>query len=195
MRPPKTHLAIAVVLLSGLLSIAWAQELPADETVAYWIHELPDDPNSAVTLSITLTLHADDSDSGSVGWQITEVEFRQPGTGGASDTVWTESFPSVNSADGLWWVEHSDPGDPQPSEFSWPPLLTGDAVAVDPANADLSYALEGLAYTPPPEGAPYTVTAAFQYSFSLLGESAPFLEGEDEPVEVPPESDPPVSGT
>ncbi len=191
----RTRLAVAALLL--LLSVsgsAWAQGPAADKIVAYRIHELPNDPNSAVVFTVTLTLHAAGSSGATIGWQIAAAEFRQPGAGEAPDTIWVDQSPYVDSVDGLWWVEHSDPSRPGLSEFREPPLLVGIAAAVDPADDNLNYTLHGLEFSPPPEGGPYEITAAFTYCFSKVAEPSPFLDGEDDPVDIPDEPEPPTTG-
>lgn len=172
-------------LLAGSPFEARAQ-LPPDQSIEYVIRQTPTDPESTIVFLVRLELTAMDSDATGVGWEIGSAEFRQPGTGGASDTVWSDILPAVDSPDGLWWVDHADNRVPQESEFVLPPWLMGTAPADDPANDDLDYDFEGVTYTPPPAGAPFENTGALDYSFTLAAAQEPVEEGDDEPVEVPP---------
>ena len=190
-RSPLT--AFTTVILMSLMTAASASALPSDRIVKYVIRDDPSDPGSDVVLNVALTLHPSDSDAGSIGWEITEIELRAPGSGGGADTVWVESAPDVDTADGLWWVDHSNTNTPQLSEFTVPPRLAGTASAEDPADADLDYDFRGRSYTPPANGAPYDPTAALDYSFTADGETAPIAEGEEEPTELQEDDDP--SGT
>jgi hypothetical protein len=170
-----------------------AQALGSTELlVRYNIRETPGDPSSPVIWTIDLALQEKQVDGNYVGWLIDSVTISQPNATGQTESAWTEATPTVNSPDGLWWVEHADPQEPQRAEFAQPPLLEGTAIAQDPQDADLDYYLEGVPYDPPPEGPPFEVTAALDYSFTFVGSSEPEEEGDDEPVDLPPREDPPV---
>lgn len=182
--------SVFVLLGLGMPAVTWA-DLPPDQTIEYLIRETPEDPNSPVVFAVTLALEASDSDGNSVGWDITEAEFVEFDEYGDPARTWVEDDTNVPTTDGLWWIEHADPADPQPSEFAKPPLLEGTAAAEDPAENDLDYALEGVTYTPPPEGQPYQDTAAIDHEFILVSEIEPIKEGEDEPVEIDDTEDPP----
>ena len=156
--------------------------------VSYWIHETPADPNSPVEFRIRLELANSDEDGDSIGWEVTSLEICQVESTGAC-TLWVDDDPNVPTQDGLWWVEHADPNDPQDDEFTMPPHLQGTAAADDPNDADLDYDFEGQVYlapTPPGEP-PYDVTAALDYTFTPVGSNDPIGDGDDEPVEVPPD--------
>ena len=162
--------------------------VPDTQTVSFWIHDDPSDPESEVTFKIKLSLTEDDSDGNSIGWDVTSIEFRQIHDTGP-DTVWVESSPSVPSGDGLWWVTHADPDDPQRDEFVMPPNLSGTAAAQDPNDDDLDYDFEGVTYIPPPPSGepPGEVTAAMDHYFAAAIWPPIVIEtGDDEPVELPP---------
>lgn len=178
--------SVAVAVALGIVPLALAGELPEDQTVYYYIHEYPNQPNCDVVFTIRLDLTAADSDADAVGWRITSAEFRQPGNRQAQDKVWTEASPIVNSPDGLWWVEHADPAFPELEEFTLPPKLVGLAMAQDPLDKNLEYDFKGVPYVPPPEGAPFDITGALTYVFAEEEED-PVEQGKDEPVEVPPD--------
>lgn len=160
-------------------------ELPAGQTVEYYIHETPADPTSPVVFAVRLELTSLESDGNWVGWEVTSVEFRRPGDPGQLDIVWTKDLPELETVDGLWWVEHVDPVVPTPSEFSMPPRMLGMAIAQGPRAEELEYDFEGGQYPVPPEGSPYGDPVALTYSFTENGDPQPTEEGEDEPVEVP----------
>ena len=187
--------AIAVLpLLLTLVPCASGQTQsppPATQDVVYKIHDDPNDPNSAIALTVKLFLTSEDYDRNWVGWEITEARFRQP-NGGEPDRIWIESDPNVPSQDGLWWIEHADRSDPQLSEFDDPPHLVGLAAAENPNNDDLEYDFQGASYTPPPGGPPWDPTGALGFEFTIDGQSTPFLDETDEPVEIGDEDDPPA---
>jgi len=176
---------VALVALATSQSVALAT-LPADQAIKYLIHETPTDPASAVVFVAELHLSAQDSAGSDVGWQIDKIVIRQPIGTGSADRVWTESFPSVPTSDGLWWVTHTDPLKPKISEFALPPTLDSTADAADPAYADLDYQLAGVPYiSPPPPGQPpYQNTVALDFVFWLVGATQPEEEGDDEVAEL-----------
>ncbi|MDO8629778.1 MAG: hypothetical protein Q7R41_04735 [Phycisphaerales bacterium] len=170
-------------LLIGSLAASPLQPLPPNQAVTFKMHSNPADPDSSVDFEVTLRLTPAEVGVDSVGWRIREIKFFKPGVGGALDRTWIVAFPSVPSADGLWWVSHANTAAPEVSEFSLPPYLNGFALAVDPADEDLNYALVGRPYTPPAGGAPYLQTAALTYVTALADTEWLVKEGDDEPVE------------
>ena len=168
-------------------------ELPGEQTVEYVIHEDPLDALSDVAFVVRMDLSAGEPDGAWIGWEVTAVEFRKPGTGGTPDTVWIQTHPYLDTADGLWWVEHADPAAPVLAEFDMPPWLLGTAAATDPVDADLDYDFEGVEYTAPPapDEPPYAHTTGLAFAFVEQGSSEPLEESdEDEPVETRGVSDP-----
>ena len=168
---------------------------PPDQTYSYNynIYEDPYDPTSPLAMVLTFDLTEKGRINNSVGWEISEIQFRRPGIGQNPDHIWSVSLPYFEGAGGLWWVLHNDPDSPQPSEFDMPPLLEGVAIPEDPNDEDLDYSFDGVAYTPPPQGPPFEITFASDHSFTLVGASKAFKEGDDEPGELdPPEHDPPT---
>jgi hypothetical protein len=127
----------------SLVSLAAAQSsLPPDQSIRYRVHANPADANSAVVFDIILDLSARQREGENVGWGIESLEFQQPVVGN-DPRVWVATLPPVQTADGLWWVQHQSADDPQIGEFLQPPLLVGTAVPVDPANSNFDYAIEG----------------------------------------------------
>ncbi len=181
--------AVVVAFVGVICSDALAED--KELSVRYNVRETPGDPSSAVIWTIDLALQEKQVDGNDVGWLIDSITISQLNATGQVENTWTELTPTVNSPDGLWWVEHADPQDPKRTEFAQPPLVEGTAIAQDPPDADLDYYLEGVPYEPPPEP-PFEVTAALDYTFTLVGSSEPEGDGDDEPVELPPLDDPPV---
>ena len=177
--------SMAAAVAFGIVPLAMATGLPKDQTVYYSIYDNPTQRPNNVVFTIRLDLTAVDSDADAVGWEITSVEFRQPGSRPTMDTVWVEASPTVDSADGLWWVEHSDTALPVLEEFTLPPKLVGLAIAEDPLGKNLDYDFVGVAYVPPQEGAPFDITAALTYVLTEEEEDEPVKQGKDEPVDVP----------
>ena len=185
MKSKSVMVSLAAGVTLWIVPLAMADGLPEDQTVYYYIHDDPTQRPSNVVFAIRLDLTAVDSDADAVGWDITSIEFRQPAGRPAPDTVWGEAAPTVDSADGLWWVEHSDTALPVLEEFTLPPKLVGLAIAQNPLDKNLDYDFEGVAYVPPPEGAPFDITAALTYVFTEEEEDEPVKQGTDEPVDIP----------
>ena len=175
-----------IVALCAMHSSARAAELPADQIFEYRIHETPTDPESEVVFVVKLLLEAADLEGDAVGWKVEKITFREPGEGGAPDSVWFEASPVVRSPDGLWWVTHEDPQSPTLDEFDDPPLLEGTAAAEDPQAEDLEYAFEGAEY---PGSPPYVITGGLTYDFRLADCSIIIRGGENEPVEIDDDRD------
>lgn len=166
-----------------------ANALPDDRWAEYTVYETPNDPQSDVVFIVRLHLVADqqingEGTAGSIGWEVTGMDFTQPGT--PSDTLWTEDSPSVDTPDGLWWVDHADLSNPDTAEFALPPSLVGTATADDPADEDLDYDLAGEEYTPPaaPGEPPHEVTGSLTFDSYLATSQAAVEEGDDEPIRI-----------
>jgi len=180
-----------LVFMAASLSTAHSTaqaDLPDDQAIEYRVRETPNVPESAVVFTITLYLTASDMDNDEVGWEIDEIRFRQLNSQ-PLQRLWIEDSPVVSSPDGLWWVEHADPQDPQIGEFDMPPLLTGTADAEHSEDPDLDYSFEGVAYVSPPPP-PFEDTVALDYTLTLEGEEEPIEEGDDEPAESAGVQDP-----
>lgn len=190
MHPRKMWLrVITPVVFSAMFGGDSASALPDDRWAEYTVYETPSDPQSDVVFIVRLHLVADQQitgqgTEGSVGWDVTGIDFTQPGT--PSDTLWTEASPSVDTPDGLWWVGHADLGNPDAAEFALPPSLVGTATADDPADEDLDYDLVGEVYTPPaaPEEPPHEITGSLTFDSYLATSQAEVEEGDDEPIRI-----------
>ncbi|MCG8406079.1 MAG: hypothetical protein MI923_12855 [Phycisphaerales bacterium] len=163
--------------------------LPADQRVVLRLYENPNEPQSKVVFSITLQLKAEASDGSFIGWEIQSAGIRQYDQNGNGIGKWTESLPSINTPDGLWWTAHEDPNLPKLSEFTELPSLYGTAEPNSMIGPNLNYDLAAKAYIPPEGTAPFQVTASLDYNFTMVGEPQPEAEGEQEPAEVDDDDD------
>ena len=159
--------------------------------MTYRIHTVPDDPQSDAAFVVTLTLEEAAREGDSIGWEIRQADFEQPGD---PNSAWTGAFPTVWSEDGLWWIQHADPDNPTEAEFTEPPWFAGAATAKGATQADLDFVMAGAPYVPGSGGPPHPTTGALDYSFTLAGEATPLKEGEEEPVEVEPTRTVPTEG-
>jgi hypothetical protein len=175
---------IAVVgLLLGYAATA-AADLPGPYNVGYDVLETPTDPNSDVLFEVTLELEAVEAGKDNdIGWLIRNVLITQFDQSGQPRAVWLEELPDVPTGDGLWWVDHADPLNPQAEEFDDTPALSGVASAYQGGSADLIYDFDGEVYQQPP---PYLPVSSSTYMFKLDGEDEPEDDGEDEPVPIEP---------
>ncbi len=193
MKPTIDRFAIRLFVAAGALGILASpgavRGVTPDQIVSFIFHETPTDPNSDVIFTVELSLSAAETEGNSVGWEITQARLVEP-LEGEGETVWVDAEPNVNTADGLWWIEHSDPESPQASEFVEPPLIDGQAE--DPDGVDLNYTFEGFPYSPPPEGPPYTTTASIAFEHWLVGQSEPGGDPVAVPTEVERYQDPPI---
>ena len=177
---------LPILVLATSASVAWAQ-LPADQNYTFYLRETPTDPQSPVTLEITLDLHAEQADGNYVAWTVSNAEFHRPPSEGVEEATWQETAPVIPTTDGYWWVEHADPGTPTLAEFADTPLaLTGLAPSIDPMEDSLDYAFESNPYTPPPppDEEPYAQTSILSGSFLLAVLQEIVEDPDDEPVEV-----------
>ena len=179
---------LVIILAAAILVMSNVSAATQERLVTYRIHEVPDDPQSAVVFVVTLAVREAARDGDFIGWEITEARFEQPGS---PSTLWVKESPMVWSPDGRWWLQHADPDDPASAEFAEPPWLAGIAAAQEPESADLSFALEGVPYEAGSGGAPHAVTGALDYTFTLVNDITPLKDDEDEPVEIDPIRPPP----
>lgn len=175
---------VALALFTALsVPGAAAQSQPQTCEVEFCIYEDPADPESAIAFRIILRMHAASTSGSSIGWAVDEIEFRDPGSGG--DDVWRAYDVAADTQDGLWWVNHHTPTEPQRAEFARPARFVGVAQSVDPWFDDLEFDFRGESYTPPLSGAPYDVTAALSFQFTA-GNEARLPPGWWYPTRLPP---------
>ena len=178
------RIIVQLFLLCAIALPSAALGLPADQVRHFAIRVDPADPTSAVQYVLTLTLSAAEQDGDWIGWEIENYQITERVTLGP-DHVWDVDFPDVGTTDGLWWIEHADPDNPIPPEFTEPAPVADTAIANDPADPDLAFVIVGVEYTAPPEGPPYEVTAALDFEFrtSTDPNDPPDDSGDDEPVD------------
>jgi hypothetical protein len=175
----RTFLA-GICALAVFGSAASVSAIPPDQRIEIRFHSSPGDPNSAVEMTAVLYLTAESGSGSTVGWKINQAEFSRP-NGDGFDRWIKSNLTNLDSTDGLWWVHHHDPDDPDISEFSTLPAITGEASGTGHGQAALSFDLA------PGEISSSTVTYAHAayatFSFQVDDEEEP-VDGDDEPVEV-----------
>jgi hypothetical protein len=181
-------ISIGVLAALGLFGRLACADPPTAWVVTYGIHETPTQSSGPIVFLVKLSLRRQNMDGSSIGWHITSIQIIQKGPNGSSDAVWTQDNPSVSSPDGLWWIDHANAEEPQPSEFELSPHLTGTAAAADPNLPDLTYDVKGEPYAVPlpPTQPPYVVTGAMDWNFTRVGDQNPLDEGSGDPIDVDP---------
>lgn len=161
------------------------EELPPAQTIAFYLHQTPNDPESPVVHAVVLDLQALERSGDLVGWRIDQLTLRRF-AGDGTEPVWDVALPVVPSSDGLWWVAHVDPLAPLRDEFGLMPWLLGRATSRDARYSDMDFDLVGNQYVPPQGGAPYEATASLSYALVATNPQDPVDDSEeDEPVEMP----------
>ena len=184
------NIVVCFVLIFGSLPSTASADLPDDRVVHVGIHADPTNPNSRVEYYVSHSISAQEQDGDWIAWQIDNYKITEKAIVG-SDTVWGVDLPFVDTPDGLWWVEHVDPGSPVRPDFKAIPPVVDTAIANDPADDDLEFDVSEGVYTEPPEGDPWEVTTALDFTFTVEGEQEPAASGENEMVEIPPVPKPP----
>ena len=107
----------------------------------------------------------------------------------------SKGYPTVDTADGRWWIERTDPDNSLMEEFLLAPRIY-DA-ALDPGVSDLDFDFEGNVYLEPPEGRPFDTTGSLNSFLAPI--CTPGIRGcpPDPPCDPPPppkkvENDEPV---
>ncbi|MCH9003152.1 MAG: hypothetical protein IIC02_11310 [Planctomycetes bacterium] len=182
-------LSALAVLMFGTES---AQALTPDFVVQYNLRETPGDPLSDVTHRVIIGLFEDSRNGDNVGWEAAILTIHELDEIGNVAYRWSKGYPTVDTTDGLWWIEHADPDNPVMKEFMLPPRIYGTALALDPGVSDLDFDIAGNVYIEPPGGAPFENTGSLN-SFLQLAETpppAPEKDVDDEEIEIPdqPES-------
>ncbi len=163
-----------------------AHALRADQYVTYNIYTESGDPGSPLKWTVTLHLQAISESEPTVVWDVSEVKIIEYDTNRDELGKWTDSTPSVDTADGYWHVTHTDADDPQPADFDTLPALTGTGAKSGSEPADLDYTIDGGATASSLAWA----WSSFYFNFTLKGRSIPQDEREDEFVWVEVSNDP-----
>lgn len=184
LRTLDTAVLMAVVSVPAL----GLEQLPDAQNVRFSIHADPNDPNSAVILTIDMHLQSRVQDGLSIGWSIESIVFTEYDPNGNVSRSWTDATVTTSEQDGHWWVEHEDPSEPETEEFAVPPALSDTAESNDPNGSDLKYDSEGIASST----TPFEITAVMDCTLQVQNEPAVLIETVAESMEVPP-GDPPPS--
>lgn len=164
--------------------------LPEDRVVTIGIRTNPDNPTSSVHYEVALSLSAVAQDGNWIGWEVVNLTFREKATLG-TDTLWSIDYPLVDTDDELWWVEHADPSKPVRPDFKELAPIMGVALPETPGAKNLDFSIEGVPYTPPPDGAPYANTSAISFRLRLTTEttSDPTQVADDSSADAPVDDD------
>lgn len=162
----------------------YAQSIQTLTPVAYVVRHDPNNPASAVDWTIQFSLKKVSVSGNQVGWRIKSLEVNRFGQDGQISDTWIKSLPAVSSSDGLWWVTHADPSDPQLAEFNAPPALTGSAAAQQIGGEALTFSISGAAYSPPEGDPPFGGNvSALSIDFAVAS-LPPLDQRTDEPAEI-----------
>ncbi len=168
--------AVCITLLSAMTGA-----LGADQIVSYNLYDDPNAQNPVLEWRIVLELEETNSSAASIGYTILSVVVIEVNQAPTANRRWTDSAPSVDTADGLWWVKHDDLNDPLVGEFTMPPFVEGTADAESASDPNMDYDFEGIANGPVP---PFDPTQGLSYTFFPIGDLWPIAEDDDEPAEI-----------
>lgn len=184
------RLLVAVVLAVVSASLVQAQ---IEFNVTYQKRQDPLDPNSPIQLRFKVALESNTVDGNARAWTATSVYIERLDSDGQVSESWIDADPQIDTVSGAWTVSHADPSDPQATEFSESPPIVGFATAVTGNVGTIAYAFQAseLESSPAPEPPPGGGVAAMTFELQAVGQSGSLEDGEDEPVEVPPDDPPP----
>ena len=186
---------LTTVAAFGAPALSARAAIPAARDVYYYVYSIPEDLTSDIALSVRLSLTAVEVEGSAVGWEITYAEFREPGTTSEDDVVWYAEYPAVDTADGLWWVEHADPSTPVLAEFATPPRLVGTATAVDSQYADLEYDLQGAVAVSETETETKSTKTALTFNIHAADTGETMYTGVAETVSTGEDEPPTMAGS
>ena len=185
---PKNVVAMSVSILTVCsLYQAEVHAIPPDFVAQFNLRETPGDPFSDITHRVIVGLFEDSRSGDNVAWEAAILTIHELDENGDVEYRWTKGYPTVDTTDGLWWIEHADPDNPVMEEFVLSPRIHGTALALDQGVSDLDFDIEGNVYAEPPGGPPFETTGSLD-TFLRLAESpppAPKKDESDEPVEMP----------
>lgn len=180
MRSPLFVKSVLALMATATVTPA-AMATPSDYKVLYSIHEVRDDPNSAVLYRVQLDLEYVSTVGSQVRWHVATMAISHFDSQGTIDEQWRLNDPAVATGDGKWWTTHADPDNPVIGEFVTPPPMTGTAEREIGSGPDLDYDLsEGKASGSPP----YAATAYMNLWLRRIGEPEPDVDDEDEPQQA-----------
>ena len=177
-----TRFLVACSLLLALpLQRGFADDpqLPADRVEHCAIFDDPNDPNSDVKLTVHYFLHALSQSGSRIEWQVTRIEIEQslPTIG-----LWSEDYPTVETADGHWWVFHADAGSPADVEFGVPPRISGTAISHTTGVQNVQYSIESALEAP--ANSPCMAPPLINYLLAASQNSQVVIEGEENVGEI-----------
>ena len=137
----------------------------------------------------------DTLDGDSIGWEVALLTVLELDENGDMVNLWSMANPFVDTADGLWWIEHADPDNLVLSEFTVPPRMQDIAPSSHAGLLPLQFDIEGSLYTAPPSGAPFSITTSLdvflvEYAGEAGGPLPPQKEVYGESVLVAAPSEP-----
>lgn len=162
-------------------------------SVTYQQREDQLDPNSPVQLRFTVSLESDTVEGDSRAWTAASVYIERLDSDGSVSESWIDTDPQIDAVGGVWIVSHADPSDPQTAEFSESPRIFGLASPVTGNAGTLEYSFQAseTESSPAPEPPPGGGVAALTFYLQTVGQPGTIADGEDEPVEIPPDKPPP----
>lgn len=180
----KSTRLIAPLIFSASTTMVMGQPQPPEfQSISFIFHTVPSDPQSSVSLVVTLLMTPVAVDGNDVGWGIDAASFARPIESGGW-RQWQSGPIEVNdSADGLWWVTHADISAPADSEFTLLPALAGWGEPETLGDAELLFVIEAAETgTPGDPEAPYAMQTAYGRYFFTDGDIE--VDGDEDPVEV-----------
>lgn len=170
---------LALMLIATVTPAALAT--PSDYKVLYSIHEVRDDPTSAVRYRVQLDLEYVSTVGSQVRWHVATMAISHFDSQGAIDEQWRVNDPAVGTGDGKWWTTHADTDNPLIGEFVTPPPMAGTAEREIGSGPDLDYDLSAGTGSGSP---PYAATAYMNLLLQQIGEPEPEVDDEDVPQET-----------
>lgn len=133
-----------MLFVASLLVAAHAfADLPVGRTVSYDIHATPSNPNSFVQFKYDIHITPKSQSGNSIAWGVDSVTIREYNSAAQLLGTWIDGAPVVHTADGRWWVTHSDPENPTLSEFIVTPKIDGNGASGSFPVTTMDYSSEG----------------------------------------------------
>lgn len=188
MKPRSHNLAIVMSCFAAATFTA-LRTVQADNSYfafAYDILKDSSDPNSGVEFHVVFEVSESDRDADWVGWHVDTLYIVQSHAGGG-ETIYKTDSATVDTADGLWWIQHAKPDEPDAAEFDVAPMIHGTAPSVSSQYFQcLEYYIVGLNLER------YDYATRVKYGFSGCDEESPYKEKDDDDGEI--DSDPWIPG-
>lgn len=173
-----------ICALATCLVVSPAFATPEDRTVSYCVYDDPANPQHVPIYYISLQLTPVGTDGDSIGWQVDQIAIARMNPNGTVNRKWSQVLPSVDTPDGLWWVDHLDAESPAAAEFTMPPPIGGQAAAGQSGAAALNYDLAGTTCSGDCETEELAVASILYVRLQQEDESEPELDKDEEPAET-----------